>query len=90
LSKALKAGDHGVPGGENMMRFPDGEVRYYTIRESARIQTFPDDYRFYGSWTESMRQLGNAVPVALAQAVAQSIADHLQPHGKRRNLQSSR
>lgn len=89
-SKALKAGDHGVPGGENMLRHSNGKVRYFTVRESARIQTFPDDYIFAGSWTESMRQLGNAVPVALAQAVAQSVADHIQPNGKRPSLQSPR
>jgi DNA (cytosine-5)-methyltransferase 1 len=89
-AKALKAGDHGVPGGENMMRYPDGTVRYFTVRESARIQTFPDNYIFSGSWTESMRQLGNAVPVALAEAVASSIASHLQPYGRRIHLQSAR
>ena len=72
-SKALKAGDHGVPGGENMMALPDGSCRYYTVRESARIQTFPDDYIFSGSWTESMRQIGNAVPVKLAEAVGASV-----------------
>lgn len=72
-SKALKAGDHGVPGGENMMALPDGKYRYYTVRESARVQTFPDDYVFSGSWTEAMRQIGNAVPVELAAAVGRSI-----------------
>lgn len=72
-SKALKAGDHGVPGGENMMALPDGTYRYYTVRESARVQTFPDDYVFSGSWTEAMRQIGNAVPVKLAAAVGESI-----------------
>lgn len=72
-SKALKAGDHGVPGGENMIAFPDGNCRYFTVRESARIQTFPDDYVFSGSWTEAMRQIGNAVPVKLAAVVGQSI-----------------
>jgi DNA (cytosine-5)-methyltransferase 1 len=72
-SKALKAGDHGVPGGENMMALPDGTCRYYTVRESARIQTFPDDYLFSGSWTEAMRQIGNAVPVNLAVAVGESV-----------------
>lgn len=77
-SKALKAGDHGVPGGENMMRFPDGSVRYFTIRESARLQTFDDDYYFSGSWTEAMRQLGNAVPVQLARVVASSVASALE------------
>ncbi len=79
-SKALKAGDHGVPGGENMLRYSNGRVRYFTVRESARIQTFPDDYVFPGSWTESMRQLGNAVPVKLAGAVAESIAKKIRPH----------
>ncbi len=78
-SKALKAGDHGVPGGENMIRFPDESVRYLTLREAARIQTFPDDYRFISSWSESMRQLGNAVPVQLARVVANSIAERLRP-----------
>jgi DNA (cytosine-5)-methyltransferase 1 len=72
-SKVLKAGDHGVPGGENMIALPDGTCRYYTVRESARIQTFPDDYVFSGSWTEAMRQVGNAVPVSLAVAVGESI-----------------
>lgn len=72
-AKTLKAGDHGVPGGENMIALPDGRVRYFTVRESARLQTFPDDFIFHGSWTETMRQLGNAVPVDLAAAVAKSV-----------------
>jgi DNA (cytosine-5)-methyltransferase 1 len=83
-AKALKAGDHGVPGGENMLDAGDGSVRYFSVRESARLQTFPDDYVFPGSWTENMRQLGNAVPVALARTVATSIFNHLfDLHGKR-------
>jgi DNA (cytosine-5)-methyltransferase 1 len=72
-AKALKAGDHGVPGGENMMALPNGSVRYFTVRESARLQTFPDNYAFASSWTESMRQLGNAVPVELGRTVADSV-----------------
>lgn len=76
-AKTLKAGVHGVPGGENMLARADGSVRYFTVRESARLQTFPDDYLFHGSWTESMRQLGNAVPVKLAQVVGDSVAKHL-------------
>jgi DNA (cytosine-5)-methyltransferase 1 len=73
-AKTLKAGDHGVPGGENMLARADGSVRYFTVREAARLQTFPDDYIFRGSWTETMRQLGNAVPVKLAEVVARSVA----------------
>jgi DNA (cytosine-5)-methyltransferase 1 len=76
-AKTLKAGDHGVPGGENMLLRPDGSVRYFTVRESARLQTFPDEFLFHGSWTETMRQLGNAVPVELAHVVASSVRDHL-------------
>ncbi len=80
-AKTLKAGDHGVPGGENMLRRPDGGVRYFSVRESARLQTFPDEYLFHGSWSETMRQLGNAVPVTLAQIVAGSIRDRLGERG---------
>ena len=64
-AKTLKAGVHGVPGGENMLRRLDGSVRYFTVRESARLQTFPDDYALHGAWGEAMRQIGNAVPVSL-------------------------
>lgn len=76
-AKTLKAGDHGVPGGENMMVREDGSFRYFSVRESARLQTFPDGYAFHGSWTEAMRQLGNAVPVTLGHRVAASVAEHL-------------
>lgn len=72
-AKTLKAGVHGVPGGENMMALPDGSVRYFTVREAARLQTFPDRWVFAGAWSEAMRQLGNAVPMELAAVVARSI-----------------
>lgn len=77
-AKTLKAGVHGVPGGENMLARPDGTVRYFTVRESARLQTFSDNYELHGSWTEAMRQLGNAVPVELARVVAVNVAEHLR------------
>jgi DNA (cytosine-5)-methyltransferase 1 len=79
-AKTLKAGVHGVPGGENMVVLDDGTVRYFTVRESARLQTFPDPYVFHGSWTEAMRQLGNAVPVNLASFLARDVARHLKAH----------
>lgn len=81
-AKTLKAGGHGVPGGENMLANRDGSVRYFTVRESARLQTFPDNYIFSGSWGEIMRQLGNAVPVELAKAVAIGVKRHLE-YGKK-------
>ncbi len=77
-SKALKAGDHGVPGGENMIRFPDGSVRYLTAREAARLVGLPDDYEFPRSWTESMRQMGNAVPTQLAEAAGRHVRTLLE------------
>ena len=76
--QTLKAGDHGVPGGENTLVDDAGAIRYFTVREAARIQTFPDEYRFAGAWTEGFRQLGNAVPVKLAEAVAASVAKRLK------------
>ncbi len=49
-SKTLKAGVHGVPGGVNMLRHRNGAVRYFTVRELARLQTFPDTWSFSGNW----------------------------------------
>lgn len=72
-AKTLKAGVHGVPGGENMLLRPDSSVRYFTIRECARLQEFPDDFVFHGSWGRIIKQLGNAVPTGLAESVAGSI-----------------
>ncbi len=61
-----------------MLVLDDGSLRYYTVRESARIQTFPDEYLFHGSWTESMRQIGNAVPVKLANIIGESVMKQIE------------
>lgn len=76
-AKTIKAGGHGVPGGENMMRFHDGSVRYFTVFEGKRIQTFPDDFVITGPWTEAMRQIGNAVPVRLGQRIGEALMDKI-------------
>jgi len=72
-SKTIKAGVHGVPGGENMIITDDGSVRYLTIRECARLQTFPDRFQFHPTWSRAVKQIGNAVPVALAEAIGRTI-----------------
>ncbi|MFN9607840.1 MAG: DNA cytosine methyltransferase, partial [Pseudanabaena sp.] len=51
---------------------PD-ETRPLTVREYARIQTFPDEWDFVGALTSQYKQIGNAVPVNLAYAVGQSL-----------------
>lgn len=65
-AKTLKAGVHGVPGGENMVRYANGEIRYFTVHEAKLLQTFPSEFIIKGAWGEAMRQIGNAVPVTLA------------------------
>lgn len=55
---------------------PD-ETRPLTVREYARIQTFPDDWQFSGSMGQKYKQIGNAVPVHLAEAVGRSLIDVL-------------
>ena len=87
-SKTIKAGGHGVPGGENMILYPDGKVRYFTVREAARIQTFPDNYIVKGSWGESMRQLGNAVPVKLGHILGESVREQLRKYAKAQSQQT--
>jgi DNA (cytosine-5)-methyltransferase 1 len=72
-AKTIKAGVHGVCGGEAMIKFRDGSLRYMTTREAARVQGFPDWYEFTGARSLAMRHIGNAVAVAVAQAVGERL-----------------
>lgn len=56
--------------------------RIPTVRESARLQTFPDDFVFYGNKSEQYRQVGNAVPPLLGQVVARSLIPFLETEPK--------
>jgi DNA (cytosine-5)-methyltransferase 1 len=88
-AKTVKAGVHGVPGGESVMlldrRVPDKAQpsgwrylhRYMTVRETARVMTFPDGWKLKGPRGEKMRQLGNAVPVMLGEYFANAVAEAL-------------
>jgi DNA (cytosine-5)-methyltransferase 1 len=57
------------------------QTRSITIREGARVQSFPDDFRFLGPWGEVRTMIGNAVPPLLARVLAASIREWLKkPH----------
>ena len=76
-SKTIKAGVHGVPGGENIVLLDDGTYRYFTLRETARLQGFPDDFLFCGARSHITRQIGNAVPVDLAEAIGRKLCHQI-------------
>jgi DNA (cytosine-5)-methyltransferase 1 len=63
---------------------PD-ETRPFTVREYARIQTFPDDWKFAGSVSQQYKQIGNAVPCNLGQEVGYSIIRFLNDYYKKVN-----
>lgn len=67
---------------------PD-ETRPFTVREYARIQTFPDDWEFQGSMAQQYKQIGNAVPVNLAKEVGYSVVALLNQIYKELNLNKS-
>ena len=74
--KTIKAGVHGVAGGEAMLRHLNGKVRYLTVREAAIVQGFPRDYEFPGPRSRVMGVIGNAVAVHVAAAVGAALRDH--------------
>jgi DNA (cytosine-5)-methyltransferase 1 len=68
---------------------PD-ETRPFTVREYARIQTFPDDWFFSGSLSSQYKQIGNAVPVNLAKSVGQMIVKTLNDYVSQSKVKKSK
>jgi DNA (cytosine-5)-methyltransferase 1 len=75
-SKTIKAGVHGVAGGEAMLRELDGSVRYLSVREAALVQGFPRDYQFPGPRSRVMGVIGNAVAVTVAATIGLTLREH--------------
>lgn len=80
-SKTLRAGAHGCSGGENLVDWGeerDPRYEHFSVREAAAISDFPHDYQFEGTWSDGLKQVGNAVPCALSEAVGNSLARTLR------------
>jgi DNA (cytosine-5)-methyltransferase 1 len=86
-AKTVKAGVHGVAGGENVLIQDDRKHRYFTLREMARLQCFPDDYLFAGPRSRIIGQIGNAVPVELARVLGEVLKPALHEFELRRTGQ---
>ena len=67
----------GATGDMHRVALPDGRRRRLTIRDAARLQSFPDWFEFQGSDTSSFTQIGNAVPPLLAFHLAQSFREYM-------------
>jgi DNA (cytosine-5)-methyltransferase 1 len=62
--------------------------RSLTVREGARLQTFPDSFRFEGSTFQIAKQIGNAVPVELARKIALSVTEHMAGNARDTDIAS--
>jgi DNA (cytosine-5)-methyltransferase 1 len=60
------------------IHYDSEQARVITVREAARLQSFPDGFTFAGTMNPAFRQIGNSVPPLLARDIANCILDSLQ------------
>lgn len=72
----------GATGDMHRVRLPDGRRRRITVREAARLQSFPDSFEFSGTERSQYYQVGNAVPPLFAYAIASSVVDYLKSENR--------
>ncbi len=70
----------GATGDMVRLRLPDGRRRLLSVREAARLQSFPDWFKFHGSRRHQFEQIGNAVPPLLAYVVARQVQQAIDSH----------